>query len=330
MTGNICQVLKESDLDEIMSNYTHELVLIMYSAKTCPPCKVIKPVFISLSKKELNSQFVYIDIDNFVGTEYKYTRNLEATPKFSFYLGGQEIAFVMGADKNALLGTFYNLKQRIENKKRDMLIQQTQPVVPLQQAQPVAPQPLPAVPSPEKIDVLNKLYSLANNGVQLTRPYTINSDFKDMVDEYEFHIKRLSLDSQKPPVQLNIPTVNPVVQEQSFGTTVSQLQQNQIQEQAHSPQNNIPDINQNHQSQGHQDHGHQDQGQGQPQLVDENKKKQEQIKKIKELCDMNQAVRMAQWRKMQQISKLKQIQEQKEAQDKKYNDRNKRESDDRR
>jgi len=46
MEQNIFQVIKEDHLDEILSNYMQNLVLVMLSSKTCGPCKIIKPKFV--------------------------------------------------------------------------------------------------------------------------------------------------------------------------------------------------------------------------------------------------------------------------------------------
>ncbi len=120
MTFNIFQVLKETDLDEIMNDHNQNLVVVMFSTKTCRPCMRIKPKFVDMAKENGECFFVYIDLNNFENTEYKYTKTVEATPKFSYYFNNVEIADVMGADESVVSKTLSHLKNKISVGKKQL------------------------------------------------------------------------------------------------------------------------------------------------------------------------------------------------------------------
>ena len=120
MANNIFQVLKETDLDEIMNDHTQNLVIVMYSTKTCGPCMRIKPKFVSLSRENTDCFFVYIDLNIFEDTSFKYTRSVRGTPKFSYYFNNVEIACVMGADESVVVSTLANLKNKINLNKKEL------------------------------------------------------------------------------------------------------------------------------------------------------------------------------------------------------------------
>ena len=64
--NNIFQVVNEAHLDEILNEHQQGLTVLMLSSKVCEPCKMIKPVFIQLSKQNSDCIFVYIDRKNAV------------------------------------------------------------------------------------------------------------------------------------------------------------------------------------------------------------------------------------------------------------------------
>ena len=119
MEQNIFQVVKEDHLDEILTNYMQNLVLIMLSSKICGPCKTIKPKFVDLSKKNKDTVFIYIDRDNYEVTQNRYFTQFKFTPTFIFYFGKNQIAFIEGAHEDALIKTIVLLKQKIDDKKKE-------------------------------------------------------------------------------------------------------------------------------------------------------------------------------------------------------------------
>ena len=84
INNNIYQVTNEQDLDEILNDHVHNLTILMFSSQTCSPCKEIKPIFINTARKYTDCFFVYIDINKFQNTTFKYTETVNITPKFSY------------------------------------------------------------------------------------------------------------------------------------------------------------------------------------------------------------------------------------------------------
>lgn len=174
-TNNIFQVLSDSDVEEIFNENTQSLIILMFSSKNCGPCMDVKPTFINLAKEHKDCIFLYIDIHNFKDEGGQIMKNVEATPKFSYYFNKQEIAYILGAEKSVLLKTVQDLKDKIEAKKREILAYEQEN----RQKELM------------KKDLLQKLYELSQQGVRLSQQYNMNSDLNEMKWEYEYHLRML-------------------------------------------------------------------------------------------------------------------------------------------
>jgi thiol-disulfide isomerase/thioredoxin len=332
MVNNLFQVLKEPDLDEIIEDHPENIVLIMFSSKTCGPCMSIRPKFISMANENPDCFFVYVDIPSFQNTTGKYTSNVEGTPNFVFFFNTQQIASVMGAQEETLVATLRHLKMKIQEMKRatqermmeqknpsdqvptqvmkaqEQALPPTQnvPVVPpqeheqvpvLQQQQqqpdyvapttPTAPSvpTVPTVPFELKLDVLKRLYDLYQRGVKLSKNYGIDSDYEEMVWEYNMHVDN-----------------------------INRLQQAQVPEQAQANQHmseqqrNLSAVQETMQDQLHESELERQK----KELIDrqiQQLKKQEQIRKIQELNRLNNMVQVQQVYKLQQLRNLQKMKE---------------------
>jgi desumoylating isopeptidase 1 len=76
------------------------MVIAFFTSETCGPCKVIEPLFHSLSITHTNVKFLQID------TQKQYSiasqEQISATPTFKTYLNGSLFTEWKGADKSAL------------------------------------------------------------------------------------------------------------------------------------------------------------------------------------------------------------------------------------
>lgn len=169
---NLFQVLNYNDLKDIFDDNSDKLILIMFSMKTCGPCKLIKPKFVELSKKEQSCLFIYIDVENFV--DDKFISGVTSVPRFSFYYDNSEIASQEGANYEDLIKAFYDLKIMIEHKKREIMNQELNKLNKFNKQQ-------------EKIIMLKKLHDLTKKNIKLTNSYTLSSDIDDMLWEYNLH-----------------------------------------------------------------------------------------------------------------------------------------------
>ncbi|KAJ2745729.1 hypothetical protein GGI20_001953 [Coemansia sp. BCRC 34301] len=80
--------------------YSHQKVVVDFSANWCGPCRQMGPVFYELSGKYNEILFLSVDIDNAreIAREYRVT----SLPTFILFNGGYAISSVMGANKQAL------------------------------------------------------------------------------------------------------------------------------------------------------------------------------------------------------------------------------------
>jgi len=325
MENNLFQLLNENDVDEIMEDNQQTLIVAMFSSTTSTPCKQIKPIFVDLSKRYNDCIFLYIDINNFKNTNYKFTKNIEATPKFVFYIGSDQIAFITGAHEKQLVDNFTTLKLRIDAKRKEfqekeiMLLekqkqqeiqQQLQQQQQQQQQQQHQQPQQPQQPSPpqlnidlmnKKIELLQKLFDLMQKGVKLSKQYNLESNYDEMITEYEYHMQQLYPPNNNSPSQVNS-TVTP---SSSVNPQVNQQMNQQVNQQV-NPQVNQP-VNQPVNQQVNQQ-VNQKQATEQEQIL----KKQEQLRQVQELNKMNQSMQMQQLMRIQQLKYLQKMKEQQE------------------
>jgi thiol-disulfide isomerase/thioredoxin len=298
MEQNIFQVVDESHIDEILSQHLQELCVIMYSSKTCPPCRKIKPKFINLAKQHKNIFFIYVDITNFQITSNKYFKEYLHTPTFLFYIGENKVAFIEGAREQILNETLQQLNHKIEEKKKE--IYQKEKILAEQKIKEVQninlnfKSPTPSsvtVPNDDeveaielmnrKIDILNKLKFLMQKGVQLSQSYNLNSNYNDMLMEYLYHTnsqyKQHILDELKPE------------------QTTQHVQKNFIPHQEAEVQQDISEA--------------------ELLQLKEQQMKQQQLKQIQELNIINQRMQLQNIQKLQQLKKIQMMKEQQEKKD---------------
>jgi len=280
MEQNIFQVIKEDHLDEILSNYMQNLVLVMLSSKTCGPCKTIKPKFVDLSKKNKDTVFIYIDRDNYELTHNKYFNQFKFTPTFIFYFGKNQIAFVEGAHEEALVKTIALLKQKIEEKKKEFnekeRAMEEQKLKELQNAQLALSNQQSIQPSDllmKKMELLNKFKLLAQNGIHVPK-FNLDSDYTVMLQEFKNITDPLN-------------TLSTHSNGEERNNAPLQLQQSQITNESENSKNQIKNN-------------------------DELRKKQEQIRQIQELDKLNQKLQPQTLQKLQHLKKILQMKEQQE------------------
>ncbi|KAH9480191.1 Desumoylating isopeptidase 1 [Psilocybe cubensis] len=87
---------------------THKASVALFTSKTCPPCRVIEPVFERLAEEKGiqdgkdGAAFAKIDIDVGMGNALASQWNVRATPTFMFFLNGQKLDELKGANANEL------------------------------------------------------------------------------------------------------------------------------------------------------------------------------------------------------------------------------------
>lgn len=110
---------KVSELDDIEQfervlsevNGKHNIVVVDFTASWCMPCKVISPVFRTLSESEEFADVIFlkIDVDNVPAMAEKY--GVRSMPTFVFFRDNKEIARFSGASVEKLTETIRSLMQ---------------------------------------------------------------------------------------------------------------------------------------------------------------------------------------------------------------------------
>ena len=125
MSDNIFKISKTNDLFELLKNLSNKLIIIMFSAKWCGPCKSIKNNFYEFSKIYTNSLFIYIDIDEYNDKDCPIINKVDSVPTFMFFNNNNLLTLIKGANSNKLQETIQNYELKITEQnipKVNMLI----------------------------------------------------------------------------------------------------------------------------------------------------------------------------------------------------------------
>ena len=113
MSENIFKISKTNDLFQLLKDLKDKLIIIMFSAKWCGPCKSIKSVFYDFSKYYTNSIFIYIDIDEYNDKDCPIINKIDSVPTFMFFNNNNLLALIKGSDPNKLQETIKNCELKI-------------------------------------------------------------------------------------------------------------------------------------------------------------------------------------------------------------------------
>jgi hypothetical protein len=173
MEQNIFQVIEEKHIDEILTDHTQNLSIIMYSV-SAPEYKKLKSTFVKLSKKYSHIFFIYIDKNNFQMTSQKYFAPETKVPYFQFFIGGNKIAFIEGGSEQILEKTVFELNFKVEEKKKEY--HQRERII----AQEKVIQHDELIR--KKIDLLNKSRELG-----IPMHFNLESNYEDILAVYQYH-----------------------------------------------------------------------------------------------------------------------------------------------
>ncbi|KAF9479923.1 thioredoxin family protein [Pholiota conissans] len=87
---------------------SHKAAVAFFTSETCPPCKMIEPVFERLAEEKgthggrNGAGFAKVDIDVGLGSALALEWKITATPTFIFFLDGKKSDQLLGADRNEL------------------------------------------------------------------------------------------------------------------------------------------------------------------------------------------------------------------------------------
>lgn len=113
-TQNNGMVLGEESLSSSLSIATNmasfnsvlssnKCVAVMFTADWCSPCKVVKPIFESLSRRSTEEPpIAFVLVDTTAGREIASHYNVSAVPTFKFFLDGKKQHEIKGADAGEL------------------------------------------------------------------------------------------------------------------------------------------------------------------------------------------------------------------------------------
>ena len=116
--GNIYQVLNEDDLNEIIEDNQNKLIVVLFSAKWCGPCRKIKPMFIDFSSKNKESFFVFINIDTFSDKKFKFMENVSNIPHFNYYYNNNLVKKIVGGNFDNFKETYFELQTNKDLQKK--------------------------------------------------------------------------------------------------------------------------------------------------------------------------------------------------------------------
>lgn len=116
MNGNIFKCKNENDLNEILNDYAHTLVVIMFVTTQSDPRNKLKKCLIDLANENNNCMFIYIDIESYLGTEHTITKTITSLPSSFIYLNNKSLAVIEGNCTMTIQKTFGDVIQLVSKK----------------------------------------------------------------------------------------------------------------------------------------------------------------------------------------------------------------------
>ena len=315
MNQNIFQVVSEEHIDEIFDQYKQNLIVVMLSSKTCPPCVAFKPKFISLSKQYKDIFFVYIDLTNYKMTQGKYFREFNSTPTFIFYFNNNKIVDIVGVHESAFMKLMLEIKQKIDVARQQF--QQEEKMLENQKVNDIKNLDLNRqmqnqsrqldqmsensnkqnnqnmnMPDSEllnkKMILLNKLRELINEGYKPTKNYNLDSDYNEIMLEIQYLTNsRMQPTSPAQPSFNNQMMHQQQPQHQRLESDIVEPQKSKVNNNMYNSMND-------------------------PTIQQELHKKQEQIRQIHELDMLHQNMQMENYKKLQELRRMKMMKEQRD------------------
>jgi len=100
--------LKDGQLKKFIQSNQKRLICVDFGNPDCPPCRAIKPFWDSLVTKYPTCDFYSITCNDNPGDSQE--NKIKATPTFVFFLKGQEVHRIQGANKNEIISTIEKFK----------------------------------------------------------------------------------------------------------------------------------------------------------------------------------------------------------------------------
>lgn len=115
--NNLFQVMKGEDLNNIMHDWHNHLVVVMFSASWCGPCKTLKPYFKKGSLDYDDVFFAYIDCDKYDDGEFNFKKGVEGYPTTKFYLNHHELVVIDTANIDKFQDDLKELQSSIKFRR---------------------------------------------------------------------------------------------------------------------------------------------------------------------------------------------------------------------
>ncbi|KAL4795853.1 thioredoxin [Aspergillus venezuelensis] len=96
-------VTSSAELDRHLASASNSCAVIFFTSSTCPPCKVMYPVYDELAE-EAGPRAVLIKVDTGVAMDVGMRYSIRATPTFMTFLRGEKLDTWSGADAGQLRG----------------------------------------------------------------------------------------------------------------------------------------------------------------------------------------------------------------------------------
>ena len=117
MECNLYRIINESDLDEIITNNTNQLIMLMiplindyFSMRSC---------IINLAIKNQDCFFSIINTNQYDKVNGKY-KNMNGQSMTMFFFDTDQIAYIYGSNITIIQDTFYHLKNKISTKLQEI------------------------------------------------------------------------------------------------------------------------------------------------------------------------------------------------------------------
>lgn len=175
--NNLYKVFTEDSFKTIMKKYSDKVVITLFNKQVNSP---LINFLITLSKMYTSCIFIYVNTNTFVDKDFLNMVNV--LPSFVFLYKNKRVLNIesefetVGDSITALIDQINTAKKNIENKKKENketnIYSEDQKI---------------------KLAMLKKLHDLKKQGYDMLGTYTIDSDYEDMLWEYNIHTNPQSI-----------------------------------------------------------------------------------------------------------------------------------------
>jgi len=160
---------------------THKVLAAFFTSRTCPPCKIVEPVFERLASEKASDGVAFAKVDlssMYGGGQIASVYGVRVTPTFLFFIDGKKMHELKGADAG-------ELKTQVELMIFQAFPPHSHASLPLRSTRSLSLEPILFIQTPNFDAVQSKLFSFIDHSALLEeKKKSVENGFTSMILPY--------------------------------------------------------------------------------------------------------------------------------------------------